>query len=132
MEKRFGKGKMLIATPFLIDKLIRKVPKGKLVTSKQIMERLAKDFKADFTCPMTTGIFINICARAAEEDRTAGKKDITPYWRVVKTDGSLNEKFPGGVKGHAVELKAEGFKIEKSPRGQKLLVKDLEDYLQKL
>lgn len=61
-------------TPLLVDELIRKVPKGKLVTVEQVRERLAKDFKADSTCPLTTGIFIRIVGETAEEDLQMGKK----------------------------------------------------------
>ncbi len=131
MAKRFGTGKMLIATPLLVDGLIRKVKRGKLVTTRIIRKKLARDFKADFTCPLTTGIFINIAARAAHEYRAAGRKDITPYWRVVKDDGGLNEKFPGGEADHAAKLRAEGHSLEKIPRGKKLRVKDFEKSLQK-
>jgi hypothetical protein len=112
MEKRFGKGKMLIPRPLDIDALIRKVEKGKLITQSQIRERLAKDFNVDVTCPMTTGIFIRIIAEAAEEDLREGKKQITPYWRVIKDDGSLNEKFPGGAEMQAERLRQEGHAIE--------------------
>ena len=49
MEKRFGKGKMLIPKPLDIDALIRKVKKGKLVTQSQIREKLANDFKTNVT-----------------------------------------------------------------------------------
>lgn len=131
MAKRFGTGKMLIATPLHVDGLIRKVKKGKLTTIGQMREKLARDFGADFTCPLTTGIFTNIAARAAEEYRAAGRRDITPYWRVVRDDGGLNEKFPGGVGGHAARLRAEGHHLEKSQRGKKLRVKDFEKSLQK-
>jgi len=110
-EKRFGGRRVLVPTPLLVDALIRKVGKRKLITIKQIREQLAKDFKADSTCPLTTGIFIRIIAEAAEEDHQNGKKRITPYWRVVKNDGSLNPKFPGGVKEQAARLKVEGHKI---------------------
>jgi len=110
-EKRFGGRRVLVPTPMLVDGLIRKVRKGKLVTVAQIREQLAKDFKADSTCPLTTGIFIRISAEAAEEDLRAGKKRITPYWRVIKTDGSLNPKLPGGVKAQAAHLRVEGHKI---------------------
>jgi alkylated DNA nucleotide flippase Atl1 len=48
---------------------------------------------------------------AAEEDLQIGKKRITPYWRVIKSNGSLNPKFPGGVKAQAARLKKEGHKI---------------------
>ena len=110
-EKRFGGRRVLVPTPLLVDGLIRKVRKGKLVTVQQIREQLAKDFKADSTCPLTTGIFVRIAAETAEEDLQNGKKRITPYWRVLAKDGSLNPKFPGGVKAQAAHLRQEGHKI---------------------
>jgi len=58
MQKRFGKGKMLIPKPLDIDALIRKVPEGKLITQSQIREKLAKDFKVNVACHLTTGIFL--------------------------------------------------------------------------
>ncbi len=96
--KRFGGRRVLVPTPLLVDEQIRKVKEGKLITVKQIRDRLAKEFKADSSCPMTVGIFLRICSETAEEDLRKGKKRITTYWRVVKDDGSLNPKFPGGVK----------------------------------
>ena len=111
MVKQYGTGKMLIPRPLDVDTQIRKVEKGKLVTVGKIREKLAKDCGADVTCPLTTGIFIRIAAEAAEEDKRAGRKDITPYWRVVRDDGSLNEKFPGGVKAQAARLKMEKQKM---------------------
>ncbi|HYT49255.1 MAG TPA: MGMT family protein [Pyrinomonadaceae bacterium] len=116
---RFGKGTMLIPTPKLVDALIRKVPKGKLVTVSELRRRLAADFAADVTCPLTTGIFVRIAAEAAEEDRANGRARVTPYWRVVKDDGSLNPKFPGGVDNQARYLRDEGFTLNrnrKTPR----------------
>ena len=116
---RFGKGTMLIPTPKLVDDLLRKVRKGKLVTGSELRRRLAADFAADVTCPLTTGIFLRIAAEAAEEDRANGRKRITPYWRVVKDDGSLNPRFPGGVDNQARYLRREGFTLNhngKTPR----------------
>jgi len=132
MEKRLGKGKMLIPKPLDVDALIRKVNEGKLVTQEQIREKLAKDFKVDVTCPITTGIFIRIAAEAAEEDLRNGRKQITPYWRVIKGDGSLNEKFPGNIKLQAKRLKEEGHHILPSKGKTPPQVKDFERYLQKL
>ena len=108
---RFGKGTMLIPTPMLVDELIRKVPKGKLITSSELRRKLASDFATNVTCPLTTGIFVRIAAEAAEEDRTNGKRRLTPYWRVVKDDGGLNPKYPGGVDAQARNLRAEGFAL---------------------
>ncbi|MEA3254524.1 MAG: MGMT family protein [Candidatus Altiarchaeota archaeon] len=132
MEKRFGVGKMLIPKPLDVDALIRKVKEGKLITQKQIREKLAKDFKVDVTCPITTGIFVRIAAEAAEEDLRKGEKRITPYWRVLKGDGNLNEKFPGGVEAQTRHLKEEGHTIEPSKGKKPPRVKDFEKYLQKL
>jgi hypothetical protein len=111
---RFGKGTMLIPTPKLVDALIRKVPKGKLVTVSELRRKLAADFAADVTCPLTTGIFVRIAAEAAEEDRANGRARVTPYWRVVKDDGSLNPKFPGGVAKQIHYLRAEGFTVNQA------------------
>jgi len=132
MAKRFGTGKMLIATPLLVDALIRKVEKGKLVTIRQLRERLAKDFKVDSTCPLTTGIFVRIVAETAEEDLRMGRSDITSYWRVIRDDGSLNEKFPGGVEAQAAHLEGEGHIIEPGKGKKPPKVKDFERVLVQL
>jgi len=118
---RFGSGTMLIPTPKLIDVMIRMVPKGKVVTVSELRRKLARDFRTDVTCPLTTGIFVRIAAEAAEEDRANGKKRIAPYWRVIKDDGSMNPKFPGGIAQQTRYLGAEGFEVAnkgKTPRVQ--------------
>ncbi|HWX54969.1 MAG TPA: MGMT family protein [Verrucomicrobiae bacterium] len=111
MRPRFGTGKMLIPRPLDVDELIRKTPKGKVVTSIQLREELARRCEANVSCPITTGIFISIISEAAEEDRRAGKKAITPCWRVITGEGRLNPKFPGGVAAQKRKLVAEGHKI---------------------
>lgn len=60
---------------------------------------------------MTTGIFVRIAAEAAEEARRAGESSITPYWRVLKEGGKLNDKLPGGAKAQAAKLRKEGHAI---------------------
>lgn len=123
---RIGHGKMLVPSPLLIDTTIKKIPKGRLVTVNIIREWLANEYKADMTCPLTTGIFLNIAANAAEEEKAGGKTRITPYWRVLKEGGSLNPKFPGGVAEHARHLEQEGFEIIHASAKNKLFVKDFE------
>lgn len=128
--KRFGGRKVLIATPYLVDEVIRKVPKGKLVTIKQIREKLAKDFKAESTCPLTTGIFLRIVSEVAEEDKKSGKRKVAPYWRIVRENGSLIDKFPGELKAQAKYLKEEGHKILSDKKVPK--VKEFDKYLYRL
>ncbi len=120
---------MLIPRPLDVDALMRKVEKGKLVTVDQIRDRLAKDCLADFTCPLTTGIFLRIAAETAEEDLRRGEKQITPYWRVIKADGSLNEKFPGGVAAQTARLREEGHTIEPGKGKKPPRVKDFQKAL---
>jgi len=132
MAKRFGSGEMLIPKPLDVDALIRRVEKGKLITQGQLRERLAGDFKVDFTCPITTGIFVRIAAEAAEEDLRAGKKEITPYWRVIRPDGSLNEKFPGGAEAQAARLREEGHSIRPAQGKKPPRVIDFKKLLQQL
>jgi alkylated DNA nucleotide flippase Atl1 len=127
---RFGKGTMLIPTPTLVDKLIRKVPKGKLVTVGELRRKLAAEFEVEVTCPLTTGIFVRIAAEAAEEDRADGRQRLTPYWRVVKDDGGLNPKFPGGAEQQTRLLRAEGFAFTR--KGKVPIVKRFESSLHTL
>ena len=125
---KLGGTTMLIARPLDIEDLVRTIPKGKLATTALVRAKLAADFGAETTCPLTTGIFLRLVAEAAEEDRAAGKTKIAPYWRVIKNDGSLNDKFPGGEKAHAELLKAEGFHVESSGK-RKPRVTDFEKKL---
>ena len=131
-QKRMGKGKMVIAHPLDVDALMRRIKRGKLATQTQLREGLARKYRVDQACPLTTGIFVRIAAEAAEEDRRAGKSRITPYWRVVRDDGSLNEKFPGGPPSQARRLRAEGFSIAAGKGKKPPRVKEFYKFLARL
>jgi hypothetical protein len=110
-RQRYGTGTMLVPSPREVDDLIRKVPRGRLISVSEIRDWLAQMHGANVTCPLTTGIFVWLAAEAAEEAAREGNHRITPYWRVVKDDGTLNPKFPGGVRHQAEMLQAEGHQI---------------------
>jgi alkylated DNA nucleotide flippase Atl1 len=116
MQKQLGKGTMLIPHPLDMDALIRKVPSGKLITLTKLREKLARAAGADTTCAMVAGMFVRIVAEAAAEDMKAGKSRVTPYWRVVRDDGRLLEKLPGGPVAQAEHLEAEGHEIRNSAK----------------
>ncbi len=97
LRKTWGTGTCVIPSPREIEGLMRKVPKGKLTTINELRQLLAKKHHATMACPMTTGIFSNITAHLAEENRAKGKTRIPPYWRVLKSGGEVNPKYPGGV-----------------------------------
>ena len=42
MSQRWGTGTVVIPAPREVDEIMRKVPRGKLITINQIRERLAK------------------------------------------------------------------------------------------
>lgn len=110
-EKRYGKGKILIASAVDIERVVRTTEKGELLTHDVIREKLAKDKGVQVTDPMTVGLFMRIIAEAAEEERAKGLDEITPYWRVLKPDGSINIKYPGGEEEQLKVLQAEGHQI---------------------
>ena len=127
MSKKWGTGTVVIPAPKEVDEIMKKVPQGKLITINQIRATLAKRHKASIGCPMTTGIFAWIAANAAEEAAREGKKNITPYWRTLKTGGVINEKYPGGIEVQKKLLENEGHKVMQ--KGKKYIVADFEKHL---
>jgi alkylated DNA nucleotide flippase Atl1 len=127
MSKRWGSGTVVIPAPMEVDEMMKKIPLGKLTTINDIRSALAKKHKATIGCPLTTGIFASIAAHAAEEEREQGRKDITPYWRVLKVGGVINEKYLGGVEAQKRLLEKEGHKVIQ--KGRKHIVVDYEQRL---
>jgi len=129
MSKRWGTGTIVIPAPREVDEIMRQVPRGKLITINQIRAILAQKHGASIGCPLTTGMFANIAAHAAEEAAGEGKKDTTPYWRTLKASGELNPKYPGGINAQAERLREEGHTIEPSKGKKPPTVKDFEKAL---
>ena len=124
MQTQWGTGTVVIPAPIEVDEIMRKVPRGKLITINDIRETLARKHGATIGCPITAGIFARIAAGAAEEEEAERKKRITPYWRTLKSGGELNPKYPGGVAGQKGRLVAEGHTIV--CRGERYFVQDYE------
>jgi hypothetical protein len=117
MTTRWGTGTMVIPAPIEVDELMKRVPKGKLVTIQELRSALATKHKVNIACPITTGIFAWIAANAAEET-----KGQNPYWRTLKTGGELNPKYPGGIPALRRKLQAEGHKVIQ--KGKRYFVAD--------
>jgi hypothetical protein len=103
---------------------MKQVPRGRLTTINELRAALAKKHKADFACPITTGIFSWIAAHAADEAAMEGRKRFTPYWRTLKSGGELNPKYPGGIPRLKKLLRAEGHKI--AQRGKRFFVTEFQ------
>lgn len=120
--KKYGGEKMYFAPPLTYDeKMKKKIPEGKVITTGEIRAYLAKKNEADFTDPITAGIFISIVAWASHQ-RNENK---TPYWRTLKAQGELHPKYPGGVAAQIKLLEAEGHEIiRKGRKNFRYYVKD--------
>ena len=113
---------MLLAPPLAYDRAMRAVPCGRLLTVGHIRAWLAWECGADFTDPITAGIFVSIAAWASWQR----SGDETPWWRTLKANGELNPKYPGGAEAQARLLEAEGHRI--AHRGRTNIRYYVEDY----
>ncbi len=124
--KKYGGSRMYFAPPIDYDKVMRLVPYGKLIMVSGIRDYFAKISGADFTEPITAGIFVSIAAWASFQR----KEDKTPYWRTLKANGELNAKYPGGVEAQKEMLEKEGHTvIQKGRKNIRYFVKDYENKL---
>jgi hypothetical protein len=127
MSQRWGRGTVVIPAPLEVDEIMRKVPVGNLITINEIRSALARKHEATIGCPMTTGIFAWVAAHAAEEREQSGEKNVTPYWRTLKSGGVLNEKYPGGAEAQKLRLIREGHTVIR--KGKKYVVLNYEKAL---
>lgn len=119
--EKYGGNRMYLAPPIDYDLVMKQVPFGKVVTVGTIREFFAKENHADFTEPITAGIFVSIAAWASEQR----SEHQTPYWRTLKANGELNPKYPGGIAAQKAKLEAEGHTIvQKGRTNVKYYVKD--------
>jgi hypothetical protein len=119
--------KVVLVNPGEVVEIMKSVPRGKLITITEICKEIAKNHKVKACCSLTTGIFIMTAANAAEEAAKQGKDLDIPYWRTLKTNGFLNEKYPGGAEAQKTLLEKEGFTVEQ--KGKKYMVRTYEDFL---
>lgn len=89
----------LIATPAIVNAYVRNIPEGKHVTIKQMREDLAAEYHAEYTCPVTSGIFLRIVAENAWEELMKGKSvsKITPFWRMIDLKSPSAKKLACGT-----------------------------------
>ena len=104
IEKNGG-DRMYFAPPIDYDRIMKRVPYGKVITVGEIRDYFAKQNGADFTEPITAGIFVSIAAWA---------------------NGELNAKYPSGIETQKAKLEAEGHTIIQ--RGRKNISYYVKDY----
>ena len=98
--EKYGGSRMYFAPPIDYDKVMKQIPYGKVITVGKIREYFAIQKGADFTEPITAGIFVSIAAWASSQR----SEDETPYWRTLKANGELNAKYPRWHRGSKREI----------------------------
>ena len=73
--EKYGSERMYFAPPIDYDRMMKRIPAGMVTTVGAIREYFARQNGADFTEPITAGIFVSIAAWASFQ-RDADK---TPY-----------------------------------------------------
>ena len=127
--EKYGGDRMYFAPPITYDGVMKNIPYGKVITIGKIREFFAKENGADFTEPITAGIFVSIAAWASHQR----SEDKTPYWRTLKANGELNAKYPGGIEAQREMLEKEGHTIiQKGRKNIRYYVKDYENALYSL
>lgn len=124
--ERYGGSQMLIAPPLDYNGIMAQIPEGKVITVSEIRPFLAQKYGAEFTCPMTAGIFISLSAQASCERDC----DRIPFWRTLKKDGELNPKYPGGIEYQKEKLASEGHTFTtKGRKNIRYFVENYENFL---
>jgi hypothetical protein len=124
---------VVIVNPSEIIPLMAAVPQCRLTTVIEICKHVAIQHGVKGCCSLVTGIYTMTIANAVEECRANGthlELLKIPWWRTLKSEGYLNEKFPGGQEAQKSHLEAEGFQV--IARGSKYQVKDWQDHLAEL
>jgi hypothetical protein len=101
---------MLIPSPAIIAKFIAGIPRGKSMDAKTLRTKLARRYRAQVSCPITTGIHLRIVAEAALEahERGVPVHRITPFWRVLDENAPTSKKLSCGTAFVARRRREEG------------------------
>ncbi|HMP91747.1 MAG TPA: hypothetical protein PKD90_02685 [Phnomibacter sp.] len=101
---------MLIPTPQMVQEYLEHLATGQQGSLSQMRADLAASNGVQFTCPVTSGIFLRIVAEAAYEEFTLGKPlaEIAPFWRLINGKSPTAKKLSFGVEFLLNQRRAEG------------------------
>jgi len=104
---------MLVATPAIVDEYIRHIPDGTHTSLQQMRKDLAAEYGADYTCPITSGIFLRIVAENAWEQLQQGKRidEVTPFWRMIDLKSPAAKKLTFGTEFLKEQRRKEGLPV---------------------
>ena len=101
---------MLVPTPREVRDYVMALKPGTKSSIPEMRATLAKQFGAEVTCPMVSGIFARIVSEAALDDHRAGMPldKITPFWRLVDPKTTLAKRLTCGADFIDRQRKSEG------------------------
>ena len=81
---------MLYPSARMLNDRIRALPEGETISVRELRLRLAAEYGAEYTCPVTTTRMLRIVAEAANEARRNGTPmpEVTPIWRAMEKSAS--------------------------------------------
>ena len=88
--------RMLIPSPKLIEEYLNDSVRGAQIDILQMRRDLAAAQDADFTCPMTTSIFLRIVAEYNLEKIARNESEVAPFWRAIDPKSDLAKKLSCG------------------------------------
>lgn len=89
---------MLVPSAKIVDAFIRTIPQGASMDVKTMRHKLARKYKAEVTCPITTGFHLKTVAEAANEALENGAKlsEAAPIWRVLDANSPTTKRLTCG------------------------------------
>ena len=105
---------IVLVNPSEVIPYMAAVPEGEVITLADICKSLADRHGVKGCCTLTAGIFTMTIANAVEEVKTQGDESplsTIPWWRTLKNDSFLNDKYPGGQEAQKRRLESEGHTI---------------------
>jgi len=79
--------------PLIIQEYINHIESGNISEVETMRNDLAIEYGADFTCPMTTGIFLRIVAEYNYENLSKKGTEISPFWRIIDPNSRLSDRL---------------------------------------
>jgi 6-O-methylguanine DNA methyltransferase, DNA binding domain len=113
LEKDFAgikSGSMLfVGTPQIVEQYLRRIPEGQTRTVERMRRELARRHDCDAMCPVSTAIFLRVCAEAAIEQMNAAGSatGVIPFWRVIEPQSTLARKLSVDAPWIALQREAE-------------------------
>lgn len=97
--------RMAIGTPDILRQLVATIPKGRVISLKELRQLLAQHLDAEVACPVTTSMYLRIAVEAAfaSSKRRTLDQDF-PFWRAIEAKSPLFKKLDATVQDYILKM----------------------------